>query len=433
MHYSRWNFGVRGLFVVLKIVFISNFISLFIASSSVWAAFSNYNSILIGEQSAGLGGAYTALYGDAAGAPYYNPAGLAWMSGNSFSSSVSIYKKFDTVMGKDEDLIKAPLRVNQGFFQSIPSSAGSVIRIHDVNVGLSIVVPDYDTFKGDISTTTTNTSTVSFLDESLWVGGTAAKQISANETVGLTLYYTARNYHQTVQDRTIHESTNDANLFSEEKIITGNAVVAILGYQKHWTDQFYMGIALRMPGYEVAGRGSYFRNQISATSGTLNPPQAISKPNISARTRIPGKLSLGFAYREDMWLISIDGSVYSPESYYDFSDTNIRSKVEHSMMFNGAIGVQYTYEPWLIFRSGWFTNLTSHKQLDIADKYGDRVDLLGWAANFTLISKEKIHFTFGGYYNIGRGKSIQRIDQKYELIPKTQQVFTMLVATSYYF
>jgi len=404
-----------------------------IFNDQAFAAFSNYNSILIGEESAGLGGAYTALYGDASGAPYYNPAGLAWMHGNSFSSSVSIYKKFDTVMGKDEDLIKAPLRVNRGFFQSIPSSAGSVIRMGDYNIGLSIVVPDYDTFKGDISTTSTNTATLSFLDESLWVGGTLAKKISPNETAGLTLYYTARNYNRTVQDRTVNESTSDANLFSEEKSITGNAVVAILGYQIHWTDQFYMGIALRTPSYEVAGAGSYFRNQISATSGTLNPPVNISKPMISSSTRIPGKLTLGFGYTKDEWLISVDGSIYSAEKYFDFSDDNIRSKVEHASMFNGAVGIQYTYKPWLIFRSGWFTNLTSHKKLDIADKYGDRVDQLGWAANFTLISKEKIHFTFGGYYNIGRGKSIQRIDQNYDIIPKTQQVFTMLVATSYYF
>lgn len=401
--------------------------------SRAFSAFSNYNSILIGEQSAGLGGAYTALYGDASGAPYYNPAGLAWMSGNSFSSSVSIYKKFDTVVGKDEDLIKAPLRVNRGFFQSIPSSAGSVIKIEDYNVGLSIVVPDYDTFKGDISTTATNTSTLSFLDESLWVGGTLAKSISANETAGLTLYYTARNYNRSVQDRTINESTSDANLFSEEKSITGNAVVAIIGYQIHWTDRFYMGASFRTPGYEVAGSGSYFRNQISATGGTLNSPVTISKPAISSSTRIPGKFSLGFAYSYEDFLVSIDGSIYSAERYFDFSDSNIRSKVEHAVMFNGALGVQYSYKPWLIFRTGWFTNLTSQKKVDISDKYGDRVDQLGWAANFTLISKEKIHFTFGGYYNIGRGKTVQRIDQNYEIIPKTQQVFTMLVATSYYF
>ena len=77
--------------------------------------------------------------------------------------------------------------------------------------------------------------------------------------------------------------------------------------------------------------------------------------------------------------------------------------------------------------------MTSHKELNIEDKYGDRVDLLGWSANVTLISKERIRTTFGGYYNVGRGKSIQRMNQEYQIIPKTQQVFTMLVATSYYF
>lgn len=408
------------------------FILISFYTSSLWSAFSNYNSILIGDQSAGLGGAYTALYGDAAGAPYYNPAALAWMPGNSFSSSVSIYKKFDTVMGKDEDILKAPLRVNRGYFQSIPSSAGSVIRVQDYNLGLSIVVPDYETFKGDLSTTNANTSTLSYLDQSLWVGLTTAKQISKTETAGLTLYYTARNYNRTVQDRTIDDSNNTANIFNEEKSITGNSIVAILGYQIHWTDKFFMGISMRPPGMEVSGSGSYFRTQTTASGGNLTL-DSVSKPSVSARTRIPGKLTLGFAYKEPDWLITADGSVYSAERYYDFEDPAIRSKVQHQVMFNGALGVEYNYYPWLILRIGWFTNLTSHKELDVSDKYGDRVDELGWAANFTLISKERIRFTFGGYHNLGRGKSVQRINHNYEIIPKTQQVFTMLVATSYYF
>ncbi len=408
------------------------FVPFLFCPSSAYAAYANYNSILIGEQSAGMGGAYTAMYGDAAGAPFYNPAGLAWMRGNSFSSSVSIYKKFDTVMGKEEDITKAAFRVNQGFFQSIPSSAGSVIRWRDYNVGLSIVVPDYDTFKGDISTTATNTSTLSYLDESLWVGGTFAKRISETETAGLTLYYTARNYNRTVQDRTVDETTQSATLFSEEKNIVGNAVVALLGYQIHFSKKFFMGITLRSPALEVAGQGSYFKTEVTASGGNLNITTN-SKPSVTSTTRIPGKVTLGLAFKEDKWLLTADGTLYSAERYFDFEDSAIHSKVQHQVMGNGSLGVEYSYFPWLILRSGAYTNLTSYKELDIADKYGDRVDQLGWSANFTLISKEKIRFTFGGYYNGGRGKTIQRINQSYAIIPKTQQVFTMLMATSYYF
>jgi long-chain fatty acid transport protein len=407
-------------------------------AQSGFTAFSNYNSILVGEQAAGLAGAYTALYGDAAAGPFYNPAGLAWMEGNSFSAAVSIYKKFDSVVGKEENFLSAPLRVNQGFFQSIPASTGSVFRWQDYIVGMSIVVPDYDTFKGDINTTKSNTSTLSFLDESLWVGGTISRQISKRQTLGLTIYYTARNYTRTVQDRTVDDVSNTADMFSEEKNILGNGVVAILGYQIHWNRYFFTGLSFRSPALEVSGSGSYFQSRVSAiTTGTANQVDlrisSTAKPTMSSHTRIPGKVSLGFAYKDGPITLVLDGSIYSSEKYFDLDDREYRSKVQHQVMPNGAIGIEYQALPNLILRSGWFTNLTSQKELELEDKYGDRVDQLGWAANFTFISKEQVKFTFGGYYVGGRGKTIQRIDQQYQIVPKMSQVFTMLVGTSYAF
>jgi hypothetical protein len=416
----------------------SSIFCLLLYSQTIWAAFSNYNSILVGEQAAGLGGAYSALYGDAAAGPFYNPASLAWMEGNSFSAAVSIYKKFDAVVGKEENFLSAPLRVNQGFFQSIPSSTGSVFRWQDYILGMTIVVPDYDTFKGDINTTKSNTSTLSFLDESLWVGGTISRQITKRQTVGFTIYYTARNYSRTVQDRTVDEVSNTADIFSEEKNILGNGVVAILGYQIHWNRYFFTGLSLRSPALEVSGSGSYFQNRTRAvTVGTAGQVDlsisSITKPEMASHTRIPGKVSLGFAYKDGPLTLAIDGSLYSSETYYDFDDKNYRSKVQHQVMPNGSIGIEYQPLPNLILRSGWFTNLTSHKDLELEDKYGDRVDQLGWAANFTYITKEQVKFTFGGYYVGGRGKTIQRIDQQYQIVPKMSQVFTMLVGTSYAF
>jgi hypothetical protein len=154
---------------------------------------------------------------------------------------------------------------------------------------------------------------------------------------------------------------------------------------------------------------------------------------MSSHTRVPGKVSLGFAYKDGPLTFTIDGSIYSSEKYFDFDDRDYRSKVQHQVMPNGSIGIEYQPLPNLILRSGWFTNLTSHKELELEDKYGDRVDQLGWAANFTYITKEQVKFTFGGYYVGGRGKTIQRIDQQYQIVPKMSQVFTMLVGTSYAF
>lgn len=413
-------------------IFIIFFVIFFSVKS--FAGFTNYNSLLMGEQAAGLGGAYVAMFGDTAASPYYNPAGLAWGKGNSFSASVSVYKKFDTVMGLEEDITKAPLRVNQGFFQSIPSSTGSVVKQGDYFLGLSIVVPEYDTFKGDVATNDTNTSVLNYLDESLWVGPTIGKKFFKDHSFGATIYYTARNYNRTVQDRTVNEATNSAVIFSEEKNIIGNSILMILGWQYRYTKNWRFGASLRTPSWQVAGTGSYIRTEIAADndSNTLTLTN-VTNTSLKSLTKIPAKFTTGLAYINQPWTLSMDASIYGAESYFDLNDDNLRSKVVHKVMANGSLGIEYRWYKWLKLRAGWFTNLTSQEELKESDKYGDRVDQLGFAANATFISKENINFTFGGYYTGGRGKSVQRIDQTYQIVPTTKQVFTMLVGTSYSF
>ena len=196
MEYRKSRPPVFGLAIV-AIVFM-------LQAQSSLAAYSNYNSILIGDQAAGMGGAYTAMAEDAAAQPWYNPATLAFLKGESFSAAVGIYKKFDTTYGSSEDFTKASLRVNQGFFRALPSSTGSVVRfkefLPDYTLALSIIVPEYESFKGDIHNTSDNISTLTLSDESLWVGASLSKKISVNEGMGLSLYYTARSMVKTVSD-----------------------------------------------------------------------------------------------------------------------------------------------------------------------------------------------------------------------------------------
>lgn len=140
-----------------------------------WAAFSNYNSILIGDQAAGMGGAYTALHNDASALAWYNPATLALLEGQSFSAAVGIYKKFDTQYGLAEDITKSALKVNQGFFRSLLSSTGSVVHyrdflneyLRDYTLALSIVKPEYENYTGYITPTADHKNTLSVTVKSL--------------------------------------------------------------------------------------------------------------------------------------------------------------------------------------------------------------------------------------------------------------------------
>lgn len=396
------------------------------------AAFSNYNSILIGDQAAGMGGAYTAMTSDASALAYYNPSGLAFLEGHSFSAAVGIYKKFDTTFGKEEDLTKAPLRINQGFFRAIPSSTGSVIRRGDYTLALSIVVPDYDNYKGDLQANTSNTTTLSYVDESLWVGGAIAKKISESESLGLTMYYTARSYTRSLNDRSFPSPT-EAVLFNSEKNLSENAIVAILGYHLKMNDRWDFGASVRTPNLTVKGSGSYFSSKVetspySATSTEL--------PDEKTNVNIPGKLAIGLAYHQtDDLAISADASLYQGMEYDDFNDPAIATHWRIKPIWNVSVGAEKRVLPWLRVRAGVFTNFSSlsDPNPNLSASQADKIDQVGFSANLAFTSGDKIDYTFGGYYTGGRGKSLQQINQTTEEVVVTQHVFTMLVGTAFSF
>src|SRR5262245_15605639 len=97
-----------------------------LGASTASADYRNYNSILHGEEAAGLGGAYTAFVGDPAGSPYYNPASLSRMQGNTLSAAVNVYSKNDTQFGDLGTANQAPLRVNRGSILPIPAASGTI-------------------------------------------------------------------------------------------------------------------------------------------------------------------------------------------------------------------------------------------------------------------------------------------------------------------
>ncbi|MGZ6395633.1 MAG: OmpP1/FadL family transporter [Pseudobdellovibrionaceae bacterium] len=399
---------------------------------SAKAAFANYNSILIGDQAAGMGGAATAMVQDASALAYYNPAGLAFLEGYTFSAAVGIYKKFDTTFGKEEDFTKAPLRINQGFFRAIPSSTGSVVKKGDYTLAFSIVVPDFDNYKGDLRAVTENTTTLSYVDESLWVGGALAKKISETESLGFTLYYTARSYTHSLSDQSFPTAT-EAILFNSEKTLVQNAVVAIVGYHWNPSEKWSFGASLRTPNLSVKGSGSYFSSKV-----TTNPYSvvSVSLPEEQTNVRIPAKFALGLAYHEDEALIvSMDGSLYQGLEYDDFNNESFATHFIHRQIWNLALGVEKRVLPWLKIRGGVFTNFSSHPTPDpqMNLNHPDKIDQVGFSANAVFVSGDKIDYTFGGYYTGGRGKSIQQINQKAEEVIVTQNVFTMLVGTAFSF
>lgn len=416
----------------MKKVFLILVISFFyIFSPPTEAAFSNYNSVLIGEQASGMSGAYTSMSGDVSASSYYNPAGLAFLEGSSFSGSVAVYKKYDTVYGQEEDFTRASYRVGQGFFRSLPSSIGNHHRIGDITFGLSIVNPDYNMFRGDIKKTETEQSSLQITDESLWVGGSLGYMIDLSQAVGLTVYYTARNYSRTANNRSQPTATRSL-FYNSDQTLAENAIVAILGYQKIWNEHWRFGISVRAPSVRVFGRGNFFSYEVDTDPFTQ---KNTNYNDISTNVRIPGRLAFGVNYKwnEDLQF-SYDLTFYEGFSYREMNREELPFRIEHRAISNGAIGAEYRIFNNFLARIGGFTNFSAHKTLNdnSSERQSDKIDQLGFSANLSYESpKHGGSYTFGGYYSGGRGKSSHYYNGQWEVIPMTQQVFTMVLGTSF--
>ncbi len=399
-----------------------------------WAAYANPNSILIGDRAAGMGGAFTALAADPSATPFYNPATTILQEGSHFSGTVSVYNKYENNIGNTGDLVGAPARLNKGFFRPVPASSGIILNYQKFAVGLSILNPDYEYFSGQLHTLAGTTSSLNSVDRSLWVGGTFSTRLTDVDSVGFSLYYTARNLTRTVNDRISTGGGTGAIINIEEKNLTSNNLVAIIGYHRQLPSHWAAGISYRPPSIMIAGEGTYYR---SNTQTTPFSDAVTNQADIKAITKIPQKISVGIAHEDPLVnAASLDVQMYLPLSYHDFPDFETGSDDNrYKFVANLCAGYEHFFRHWVSVRGGAFTNLTTAEDVDPNSPYRqpDSVNMYGFSANLNVHPHEKTSFTFGGYYTSGTGISSQLSGNSIKVLQKSQQVFTMLIGTGFHF
>lgn len=403
----------------------------FFVTSSAQASLNNPNTVLIGEEAGGMGGAYTALSGDPSAASFYNPAALSRMPGNTLSAAVNAYQKYDTKFGNLDGYDQAPLRVNRGSILPIPASSGTVYTFRNFAFGLSIVFPHFDQYAGEIKSTSQATSYLNLRDESLWVGGSLALNLDQKNSAGLTMYYTSRTFNRSVTDQTT--SGGVSTLTTEEKSFTQNSIVYILGFQHQLSDRISLGTSLRLPSLPVSGRGTYYFAEVSSGGGPITPTVATG---LEANTKLPMRWNLGLAYQfAKAWKLSFDLHHYFAEEYEDLNYSAAQDHIRGRSMTNFSLGGEYYIRSWLALRTGLFTNLSSNQKVpdQPTERTGDYMDMWGFATNLAIFTTRSTAVTLGGYYSGGKGYSVQRVGQNLEKLPKSQQLFSFLVGTSFYF
>ena len=380
-----------------------------------------------------MGGAFTALTGDPAGSSFYNPAALARSTQSTFSAAVNVYAKYDVNFGEPESLLSAPLRINRGRISPIPASSGTVYSFGNFALGLSIIFPDFDIYNGDIVSTENETNSfLNLRDESLWIGGSLGLNISKDSALGLTMYYTSRGLARSVSDRSVQGAVTTVT--TEDKTLTQNSLLYILGYYSQLNDQWSMGVSHRFSSLPISGLGNYFKTKISTSGPTEDP---ISKVEVPSSTKIPSKTTLGIAFKDvEKKTYSLDISFYGTENYFDLNEPTISDHIQHRETWNINLGYEEYLKDWLALRVGIYTNNSSQPEIPAetnGQRFGDHINMWGFSTNFAIYTSDKTTITLGGFYTGGRGQSTQQTGQEIILIEKSLQIFSFLAGTSFVF
>jgi long-subunit fatty acid transport protein len=400
---------------------------------SVEAAFFNFNSNLIGEQAAGMGGAYTAMSGDSSSSGFYNPASLVKLTGTDISASATLFNKYDTTYGEGLDVVDAGERVNRGFFRTIPSAIGNVYRFRKWAFGFSIVVPDYDFFAGNIADGPKEQSFLSYTDESLWSGIVGSYKASPSESFGISIYYTARSLNRSTLDRAVLSPTREI-ITTEEKSLTHNGIIAVLGYLWDINEKWAFGLSARSPVLTIDGQGSFYQ---SVTDTDNLPSQVIQLRNIKSQTYIPPRYSMGWVYRPNTRLtLALDTHFYTGFGYQDMEFESASDQIEHHNTWNASLGAEYKLKwPKVNWRMGLFTNNASIREPGFTptNRTGDHLDMLGFSSNINFLVSDHSSYTVGGFYTGGNGVSVQRAGNQLRRMDKAHHIFSLLISTSYKF
>lgn len=433
---NTWLFfyDILMLKLLLSIFFFAIYL-FYVFPHNAHAAYSNYNSVMVGDRAAGMGGAFTAMTGDPAGIIYYNPANLSLMKGNSLSAAVSVYHKYDSSFGDQDSFEDSTKRINQGSFKSIPASSGSILSFGHFAFGLSILVPDYNFYQGEVNNQNDNISTFQKLDQSLWVGVGFGKNWTEDTSWGFSVYYTALDAQINTRDQSSLNSGTDTKQIVDERSITNNSLLYIAGITHKLNDSWKIAASYRFNPIEISGKGSYYSSSIDTTGSNDGATQLFEK-SVDTDQAIPTRLALGVSYESaSKSVFSFDLVSYGAANFQDFQDKDYSRNYKYVNIVNVHLGYEYFVNPQVKIRTGLYSNLSSHQEVDEDTSYWqpEHIDMWGFSANAAVFTSDKASFTFGGYYTGGTGYAKHLIENSYQKVEAKRNIFSMLISSAYYF
>ena len=435
--------------------FFTLYAATFHASSPAYADDSNYQDLLVGLKSAGMGGAFTAVADDSF-AGYYNPAGLAFIKRSRLSLRVLIYslEKRDIEGGIQQPEGQGSLHFIDLLVER--SSSGWVYKFgpkdesgnHVWATGFSMFAPTnyWYSFRDNIDRTLngkqrTATHMFSHIDNSFFMGQSIARRWG-NFGLGLTLYYYQRSIildfseHNTLL-RCPQSPPGNCSLESLHasvahlSALTGH-INARLGLMWQPSDVLRLGATASLSSIRLWDITTFL---IHATqTKDKGPPvrTVVNDRTLKSQVPIPWEFRLGMAYfpKEDV-TIAADMVMYVPrEQRLLQTDKPMRyllypDVIRRNITINVHLGTEFAVSKDIKFRMGVYSNFSSSPEIPkfSHNAYLPQIHMFGVSVG-AGVKYSNQEFNIGLNFGYGRGttQSVQT-DPNWQFARASQRNF----------
>lgn len=324
---------------------------------------SNFRPYLVGARAAGMGGAFTALADDGAGA-WYNPGGLAFVRRSQISLSGSVY---GVVSGSFQDALGDGQEFKFRNLNTLPTATAGVWKLGapdatDADVlAFGVFVPDAMTIDDrDTIRSQQNAFFYSSTTQSVWAGGTYARRmgsigigVSAYVLFGTTVFQT---------DITAVNAANPSQFATISGRIdeTMYGVMGAAGVRWDATDELRLGLSAYSP---VLGAGTR-RFFAKATQGDIPTAQAVvvNVDDLHATPSQPLRVQAGLAWVSGPLTLAADVMFLAPREVRDDEDRaaqGLDKRVTRNATVNASAGAEYVISGRYPLRLGFFTDLAA--------------------------------------------------------------------------
>ncbi|HOJ50879.1 MAG TPA: hypothetical protein PKW55_08725 [Spirochaetota bacterium] len=402
-----------------RILFII-FLFLFILPYQLFPMLESYNTyqFIVGERSAGMGGAYTAIANDPT-AIWYNPAGLANIRNNRINLSATTYSYLhknqeNFWQAKQTDGSYKGIPLEQTDLSIIPNSliySYNIDNRKDINqtISFGLIIPKQDDIKAGIEGRVVGTQSIDiksvynihsrFYVAMIGYGIGINDKLNLGTSIGI-------GYYQGNGDSTItayiDTTPNDliVALYIESNIKMF-ALMSNIGLQYKINENNKLGLMYSLPAFRIDGE----REEIQYEKNNITPANTkIIKKDKYINKLFPAIFYLGYGYeKKESFSIALDLSLH-------FTNEENPNKV-----INVRIGSEIYFNRDNIIRLGFFTDFSQKPDVKLSEDLKEKNDIFGLTAsysiakNFVIIeenrkTENRLWTTIGIIYQLGKGE-----------------------------